>query len=53
MGFGQVFDNLTFKRLTALRRKIQSVADYFLLTAFLTTCNLKQILTMIVRIKLL
>ena len=30
MGFGQVFDHLTFKRMTSLSKKIQSVADYFL-----------------------
>ena len=30
MGFGQVFDNLTFKRMTTLMKKIPSVADYFL-----------------------
>ena len=34
MGFEQVFDNLTFKRMTALRKQIQSVADYFQSTAF-------------------
>ena len=28
MGFGQVFDILTFKHMTALREKMQSVADY-------------------------
>ena len=27
MGFEQVFDNLTFKRITALRKKILSVVD--------------------------
>ena len=30
MGSEQVFDNLTFKHMTALRKKIQSVVDYFL-----------------------
>ena len=30
MEFGQVFDNLTFKHMTALGEKIQSVIDYFL-----------------------
>ena len=29
MGFGKVFDNVTFKLMTALRKKIQSVVDYF------------------------
>ena len=29
MGFEQVFDNLTFKRMAALRKKIQSAVDYF------------------------
>ena len=29
MGFGQVFDKLTFKGITALRKKGQSVTDYF------------------------
>ena len=54
MGFEQVFDNLTFKHMTALRKKIQSVTDYFSKLLFLATCNLqKQILTMIARIKLL
>ena len=28
MGFEQVFDNLTFKRIIALRKKIQSVVNY-------------------------
>ena len=28
IGFEQVFDNLTFKRMTALRNKIQSVVDH-------------------------
>ena len=29
MGFGQVFDKLTSKRMTSLSKRIQSVADYF------------------------
>ena len=29
MGFEHAFDNLTFKSMTALRKKIQSVVDYF------------------------
>ena len=28
MAFGQVFDNQTFKHMTALRKTIQSVAEY-------------------------
>ena len=28
MGFEQVFDNLNFKHMTALRKKIQSIVDY-------------------------
>ena len=30
MGFEHVFDNLIFERMTASRKKIQSVVDYFL-----------------------
>ena len=30
MEFEQVLDSLTFKRMTALRKKIQSVVGYFL-----------------------
>ena len=30
MEVGQVFDHLSFKYMTALRKKIQSVADHFL-----------------------
>ena len=30
MGTEQVFDNLTFKNMTALRKKIQCVVDHFL-----------------------
>ena len=30
MGFEQVFDSLTFKHIDALRKRIQSVADYVL-----------------------
>ena len=29
MGLGQAFNNLSFKHMTAVREKIQSVADYF------------------------
>ena len=32
MGFGQALDNLTFKHMTALRKKIRSFANYFLTT---------------------
>ena len=34
MGFEQVFDKLTFKPMTTLRKKIQSVIDYVLTTVF-------------------
>ena len=50
MRFEQVFDNLAFKRMTALRKKIQSVVDYFCKLLFLGTCSLNQVVTMIVRI---
>ena len=30
MRFEQVFDNLTFKRIDALRKQIQSLVDYVL-----------------------
>ena len=30
MGFEQVFDNLTFKNMDALRKQIQSLVDYVL-----------------------
>ena len=53
MGFREVFDNLTFDRMTASRKKIQSVADLFSKLLFLATCNLKIILTTIVRTRLL
>ena len=52
MGFGQVCDNLTFKRMTPLRKKIQSVADHFLSYCFWVHAVLKQIAMMIVRIRL-
>ena len=42
----QVFENLTFKHMDALRKQIQYLAD-------LEICNVNQILTMITRIKLL
>ena len=54
MGFEQDFHDLTFKRMTAMSKKIQSVVDYYRLKLqkllFLGTCSLKQIVTMIVRI---
>ena len=52
MGFEQVFDNLTFKLMDALRKQIQSLVDYSL-NHSLDICNVKQILTMVARIKLL
>ena len=53
MGIEQVFDNLTFKHMDALRKQIQSLVDYVLNHCFLDICNVKQILTMITRIKLI
>ena len=52
MELEQVFDNLTFKPIHALGKKIQSTVDFFCATVF-DTYNGKQILTMIVRMKLL
>ena len=52
MGSGQVFHNLTFKRVTALRKDSLCHLLFFK-PLFLATCKLKQSLTMIVRIKLL
>ena len=51
MGSKQVFDNLTFKDIDALRKQIQSTVCFEPL--FVDICNVKQILTMIARIKLL
>ena len=34
MGFKQVFDNLTVKHMDALRKQIQSLADFFLNRCF-------------------
>ena len=34
MGFEQVFDDLTFKPMDALRKQIQSLVDYFLNQCF-------------------
>ena len=53
MGFEQVFDNLIFKHMDALRDQTQSLFDYALNHCFLDICNVKQILTMIARIQLL
>ena len=40
VGFKQVFDNLTVKHIDALRKKIQSLADYVLNHCFgLTQCQ--------------
>ena len=36
MGFKQVFDDLTFKHMDALRKQIQSLADYVLNHCFWT-----------------
>ena len=36
MGFTQVFDNLTVKHLDALRKQIQSLADFVLNHCFWT-----------------
>ena len=36
MGFKQVFDNLTIKHMDALRKQIQSLADFLLNHCFLT-----------------
>ena len=36
MGFKQVFDNLTVKHIDALRKQIQSLADYVLDHCFWT-----------------
>ena len=52
MVFKQVFDNLTVKHMDALRKQIQSLAD-FVLNQFLDLCNIKEILRMITRNNLL
>ena len=41
MGFKQVFDNLTVKHIDALRKKIQSLADYVLNLCFWTYAMLE------------
>ena len=53
MGFKQVFDNVTFKHMDALRKQIQSLIDYVLNHCFWTYPTVNQILTMIARIQLL
>ena len=47
MGSEQVSDDLTFKYMDVLRKQTQSLKPLFL-----DACNVKQILTMIARIKL-
>ena len=42
MGFKQVFDNLTVKHMDALRKQIQSLADFVLHHCFLDLCNVKE-----------
>ena len=51
MGFEQIFDNLAFKCMDALRKKIHYLVDILKLP-FLDTCNVKHTLTLIIRIKL-
>ena len=48
----QVFDNLTFKHMDALRKQIHSRRLCFE-SLLLDTCNVKKTLTMIAMIKLL
>ena len=52
MGFKQVFDNLTVKHMDALRKQIQSLADYVLNHCFWTYAML-EIFRMIARNNLL
>ena len=42
MGFEQVFDNLTFKHMDALRKDIQSLVDYVLNNCFWTYAMLSK-----------
>ena len=42
MGFKQVLDNLTVKHMDALRKQIQSLADYVLNLCFWTYATLKK-----------
>ena len=53
MRFGQVFVNLTFNGMTALTNIFSLSPVIFYLTTAFVTYDLKLILTMIVRIKLL
>ena len=41
MGFKQVFDNLTVKHMDALRKQIQSLADFVLSHCFWTYAMLR------------
>ena len=43
MGFKQVFDNLTVKHMDALRKQIQSLADYVLNHCFWTYAMLRNL----------
>ena len=52
MGFKHVFDNLTVKHMDALRKQIQSIADYVLNHCFWTS-NVKENFRMIARNNLL
>ena len=49
VGFKQVFDYLSVKHMDALRKKIQSLADFACYLLFLDFCNVKEILRMIAR----
>ena len=42
MGFKQVFDNFTVKHMDALRKQIQSLADYVLNHCFWTSAMLRK-----------
>ena len=53
MEFEQVFDNITFKRMAALRNKVESVVHCVSNYCFCVHAVLKQTVTMIVRIRLL
>ena len=43
MGFKQVFDSLTFKHMDALRKQIQSLADFVLNHGFWTYAMLRNV----------
>ena len=53
MGFEQVFHKLPVKHMDALRKLIQSFVNYVLNHCVLDICNVKQILTVIARVKVL